>query len=259
MSLGVTYSPYNEDNSCKSSSQVSQDLSMLSSYGVIRLYGVDCDQVANVASASSSAGLILGIFDLSSIQQAVSTMKSGLKGDWSRVHAVSVGNELVNTGAASAEQVIAAIGTARSALQGAGYSGPVVTVDTMTAMAAHPELCQASDFCAINCHAFFDGNTLPQDAGKFVSDWASKISKLAGSGKKTVVTESGWPTRGGSNGVAIAGQSEHDTAIASLKQAFSGGDLLLYSAFNTLWKQDSGSTYGCEKYWGLMGNSPSGQ
>ena len=259
-SSGVAYSPYNEDNSCKSSSQVSQDLSMVNGYSVIRLYGTDCNQIGNVVSALKSKPgiqLFLGIFDINSIPSEVSTMQSALGGDWSLVRAVSVGNELVNTGAASPGQVTSAIGTARSALRGAGYSGPVVTVDTMMAMSQHPELCEASDFCAINCHAFFDPNTLASNAGSFVHDWAQKISQAAG-GKPTVVTESGWPTQGGSNGMAIAGQEEHAQAIASLKGAFSGGtNLILYSAFNTLWKQERGNTFGCEKYWGLLGNSPS--
>lgn len=255
---GVTYSPYNADNSCKSNSQVSHDLSMVNGYSVIRLYGTDCDQVAKVVSAvkGKSVRLFLGIFDINSISESVSAMKSGLNGDWSLVEAVSVGNELVNRGAASVGQVTAAIGTARAALQQAGYSGPVVTVDTMMAVKAHPELCQASDFCAINCHAFFDGTTLPADAGPFVAKWAKQISQAAG-GKRTVVTESGWPTRGGSNGVAIAGPDQHGMAVKSLQGAFASGDLILYSAFNDLWKQDSGSTFGCEKYWGLLGNAPS--
>lgn len=62
------------------------------------------------------------------------------------------------------------------------------------------ELCTASDFCAINCHAFFDGNTLPEDAGQFVQNWAKQISEAAG-GKTTIVTESGWPHQGDPNNV----------------------------------------------------------
>lgn len=44
----------------------------------------------------------------------------------------SVGNELVNTGKASASQVVAAIATAKAALKAAGFNGPVTTVDTMS-------------------------------------------------------------------------------------------------------------------------------
>ena len=44
----------------------------------------------------------------------------------------SVGNELVNTGKASASQVVAAIASAKTTLKAAGYDGPVATVDTMS-------------------------------------------------------------------------------------------------------------------------------
>lgn len=44
----------------------------------------------------------------------------------------SVGNELVNTGKASASQVVAAIGTAKAALKAQGYNGPITTIDAMS-------------------------------------------------------------------------------------------------------------------------------
>ncbi|KAL2045516.1 hypothetical protein N7G274_001944 [Stereocaulon virgatum] len=256
-SSAISYTPYNADNSCKSASQVAADLHDVSSYQVIRLYGTDCNQIANVVAATKgSVHLFLGIFDINSIPSEVSIIKSAVNGNWGIVNTVSVGNELVNSGKASASQVIAAIGTARSALQQAGYNGPVVTVDTMMAMKNNIGLCTASSFCAINCHAFFDGNTLPSGAGEFVKNWAQQISEAAG-GKMTVVTESGWPTQGDPNGQAVPSQENHQAAIASLKSAFEGGtNLVLYGMYNDLWKKDGPSTFGAEKYWGIYGNAP---
>ncbi|KAL6721147.1 Cell surface mannoprotein mp65 [Lecanora helva] len=290
---GISYSPYNADNSCKSTQQVSKDLQQqASNHEVIRLYGTDCNQVSNVIAATKGAvKLFLGIFDINSIPNEVQTISSAISGNWGLVSAVSVGNELVNSGKASAGQVTAAIGTARSALKAAGYSGPVTTVDTMIAMKSNPMLCSASDFCAINCHAFFDGNVLPEGAGDFVKKWAQQVSDAAG-GKMVVVTESGWPTQGGTNKKAIASQEAHTAAISSLKSAFGGGtNLILYGMYNDAWKEDSATTFGsvppafgllccgacpivklmtitikmmtdfrrcrCERYWGLYGNAPS--
>ena len=127
----------------------------------------------------------------------------------------------------------------------------------MIAMKNNIELCTASDFCAINCHAFFDGSTPASGAGAFVKNWAEQISQLAG-GKKTIITESGWPTQGDPNGVAVPSQEEHGVAIQSLKSSFGGGgeDLVLYGMYNDLWKKDSGSTFGAERYWGIYGNAP---
>ena len=171
----ISYTPYNSDNSCKTTQQVATDLGHVTDYEVLRLYGTDCNQIANVLAATKGkVQLFLGIFDINSISDEVKTMSSALNGNWGIVNAVNVGNELINSGTASAGQVTAAIGTARAALKAAGYSGPVVTVDTMIAMKNNPSLCQASDFCAINCHAFFDGKTLPSGAGQFVKDWAQQ-------------------------------------------------------------------------------------
>jgi len=234
-SSAISYTPYNADNSCKSTQQVATDLQQATPYEVIRLYGTDCNQVANVIAATNGkVNLFLGIFDINSTQSEVSIISSAVKGKWNLVNTVSVGNEMVNSGSASAGQVVGAIGTAKAALKAAGYSGPVVTVDTMMAMKNNIELCTASDFCAINCHAFFDGNTLPHGAGDFVKNWAQQISQAAG-GKTTVITESGWPTQGSTNNKAVPSQENHETAISSLKASFGGGtNLVLYGMVSVL-------------------------
>ena len=242
----ISYTPYNADNSCKSTAQVAKDLQQpASSYEVIRLYGTDCNQVANVIAATKgNVKLFLGIFDINAIQQEIQTISSAVNGNWALVNAVSVGNELVNSGKASVGQVTSAIGTARSALKSAGYNGPVTTADTMIAMKNNPALCTASDFCAINCHAFFDGNVLPEGAGDFVKNWAQQVSEAAG-GKTVIVSESGWPTQGGTNNKAVASQEAHTAAISSLKSAFGGGtNLVLYGMYNDAWKKDSAATFG---------------
>ena len=73
----VAYSPYNADQSCKSTSQVTADFQKITNYEVVRLYGTDCNQISNVVAAThSSVKLILGIFDINSIQSEVQTMSS---------------------------------------------------------------------------------------------------------------------------------------------------------------------------------------
>lgn len=256
-SSGVSYSPYNEDNSCKSSSQVSQDLAAISGFSVIRLYGTDCDQIANVLAATKGKGisLFLGIYDITQVSSECQKISDAVHGDWSLVNTISVGNELVNQGKASVGQVTAAISQARGALKASGYNGPVVTVDTMVAMKANPELCTASDYCAINCHAFFDGNVLPDGAGDFVQMWANMVSSAAG-GKTVVITESGWPTQGSPNNKAFPSKENQSAAIASIQKVL-GKNVIQYNAYNDLWKKDSGSTFGAERYWGIYGNAPS--
>jgi exo-beta-1,3-glucanase (GH17 family) len=256
---GVTYSPYKGDGNCKTADEVDNDFALFSKdYGVVRLYGVDCNQVVTVSKAAKKYGnkLLLGIFDINNVDSAIATMAAGLDHDWSMVDTVSVGNELVNNGGATVAQSIAALGKARTDLRAAGYQGPVVIVDTFVAVLAHPELCNESDYCAVNIHPFFDPNTGAPDAGSFVSSIIKNIrSKLSDQNKRIVVTETGWPWQGEANGAAIPGLDHQSTAISSIKGAFSSNaaDVFLFTAFNDLWKKAEEGTFMAEQFWGMGG------
>ncbi|KAI1454638.1 glycoside hydrolase family 17 protein [Annulohypoxylon moriforme] len=261
---GVTYSPYKGSGGCKSASEVDADFALIAKdYGVMRLYGVDCNQVATAYAAAKKYGnkLFLGIYDISSVEQSVSTMAAGVKNDWSIVDTVSVGNELVNNGGATVDQSLSALSQARSALRAAGYQGPVVIVDTFVAMLSHPELCDQSDYCAVNVHPFFDPNTGPHQAGSFITSTVSKIrSKLSDPSKRIVVTETGWPWQGEANGAAVPGMNQQSTALSSIKNAYSdsASDLILFTAFNDMWKKPEAGTFMAEQFWGMGGRySPS--
>ena len=194
---GVCYAPYRGDHNCKTASQISDDFSRLKgSYSLVRIYGTDCDQVPNVYQAAKSIGvkLFLGIWDLSQVQAEAQKIISGINGDWDIVHTVSVGNELVNNGQATVSQVVSAIQQARQILRAAGYKGPVVTVDTFVAAEANPQLCDASDYCAVNAHAFFDSTISAPQAGKWLLNTVANLKSKTS--KNIVITESGWPTQG---------------------------------------------------------------
>ncbi|KAI4592465.1 hypothetical protein KJ359_011162 [Pestalotiopsis sp. 9143b] len=256
---GVTYSPYTGTGACKTASQVDADFGIFAAdHGVVRLYGVDCDQVASAYAAAKKYGnkLFLGIFDIDSVDAAVATMASGINNDWSTVDTVSVGNELVNNGAKSPAQVIAAVKQARSGLRSAGYQGPVVTVDTFVAAINHPELCDESDYCAVNVHPFFDPNTGADQAGPFVTTQLGNIrSKMADSSKRIVVTETGWPWKGEANGAAVPSTDNQATAFTSIKGSFTSNpaDCIFFTAFNDLWKKAAPATFMAEQYWGMGG------
>ena len=205
------------------------------------------------ATQGKNTKIFQGIFDITQIPNEVKIISSAVNGDWSLINTVNVGNELVQ-GGTDPNAVISAIGTARSALSSAGYNGPVVAVDTMVAMNNTIGLCKASDYCAINCHPFFDTHTAANGAGDFVQMWVDSISKQAG--KTVVVTETGWPTGGDSHDLAVPSKENQDAAIASLKSAMPE-NLILFSAFNTPWKKDGYGTYGAEKFWGILGAAPS--
>ncbi|KAF2169624.1 glycoside hydrolase family 17 protein [Zasmidium cellare ATCC 36951] len=249
---GITYSPYVAGGGCKSQDQVKSDIEKISGYDLIRLYGVDCEQVTNVLAAAKPKGikLFVGIFDVTNAGKEAQTLIDAVNGDWSSIDTVSVGNEWVNGGKGSADQVVSAINSVRGQLKSAGYSGNVVTVDTFVAMIANPSLCEASDYAAANCHAFFDGGKTAQEAGSFVKDQAERVKQACG-GKRTVITESGWPWQGETNGAAVPSRENQQAALSGLKENFDK-DIILYTAFDDMWKSDFAGSFNCEKYWGFL-------
>ena len=255
---GVSYSPYKANQDCKSQADINQDFSEFAhNYGLVRIYGTDCNQVPMVHMAAKNHGLkmFLGVYNINQVPEETHDIISGLNGDWSRVHTISIGNELVNNGQASPSEVINAMSQARSILRAAGYGGPVVAVDTFTAAENHPELCNESDYCAVNAHPFFDPTATAPEAGKWLDGTIKRLQTAMGSSKRVVITETGWPTDGVANGLAVPSLANQKAALASIHAAFRShpGDLILFSAFNDLWKTKSMATFDTDQYWGIDG------
>ncbi|KAK2874966.1 hypothetical protein FQN49_001899 [Arthroderma sp. PD_2] len=253
--FGICYAPYAADGKCKSQDQVYADFAKLHDYGIIRSYGVDCNQIAMMLNAAKryNKKVMLGLFTIQQVGADLNVFIAAAKDNWSHIFAVVIGNEVVNTGKASAHDLAGAVHFSRAILRSKGYTGPVVAVDTVNAMTAHPEICEASDFCAVNIHPFFDPHTSAAEAGKFVRDQAKAVSNAVHGSKRVIVTETGWPHNGNHNGEAIPSRENQHTAVASLKKAYHGsnGELFLFSAFDDPWKKDGPNTFGAEKFWGI--------
>lgn len=221
----------------------------------MRIYGIDCDQAKTVTNAARENDMMVfaGLYDIDNIEADLQKIIDAANGDWSTFHTVSVGNELVNRGSKSPAEVVSTVNTARSILRQAGYQGPVVTVDTFNQIIAHPELCYESDYCAANCHAFFDSNQTPENAGPYVLEQVRHISEATKDGKPVIITETGWPSAGEPNGDAVPSRQNQMIAFKSLRGSFPDGGLVFFSAFDDQWKQDNAWTFGTEKHWGLYG------
>ena len=75
----------------------------------------------NVLSAMESIGislsLFLGLDELSTANSQAETLISAVKGDWSKVITISVGNEPVNSGQATPATVLGTTSSVRSQLR----------------------------------------------------------------------------------------------------------------------------------------------
>lgn len=252
---GITYSPYLDNGDCKSTEQVAGDFESINGYDFVRSYGVDCNQVATILAACKSKNmkLFLGVYDITQVTSEVNSIITTIGDDWDFVDTIAIGNEGVNDGTYTVEAVVAAISTARGLLSATGFAGKVVTVDTFVATIANPQLCEASDYAAVNCHPFFDGGVAAANAGPWLLEQMERVSSACSS-KNTWITETGWPTKGDTNGDAVPGESEQQAAISSMKETVSS-NIIFFNAFNDYWKSDNSGTYGCEKYWGMYGSS----
>jgi exo-beta-1,3-glucanase (GH17 family) len=262
--FGLTYSPYNSDGTCKSAAQVLVDFDNFGgAFATVRTYGIDCNTVPNMLAAVKAHGMKLfqGIFDINNIEASVRTIVGAVGGDWSDIHTISVGNELVNSGQASAGAVVNAMNTARGLLRAAGYNGPVVTCDTLVATLANPSLCDNADYCAVNSHPFFDPNTEASQAGNFLTAQLGGLKNvLANRAQDIVITETGWPSKGDANGAAVPSTSNQATAIAAIKSAFASNPagVVLFNPYNMHWKVSNANQFNAESWWGFLGECPSG-
>lgn len=240
-------------NGCKSQSEMNSEFGFLSGqgYSKIRFYDIGCDlSVATAAAAAAGMSVTLGLNTINNLSGDLGTLTGMIKGNWGPVDTVVIGNEVVNQGG-DPNAVAGAVNTARGILQTAGFTKNVVTVDTYIAHQNNPQLCAASDYCAVNCHAFFDANTEASQAGTFVK---TAISKIQNNGKAIIVTESGWPYQGSANGAAVPSVANQQTAIASLKSAFGGnpGGLFLFQAYDASYKPPG--QFGVEPFFGIYGH-----
>jgi len=186
---GIVYSPYNADGTCKDTPSFLSDTSKLGGFSFLRLYGIDCNQVPNGIAAAKQYGfqLFLGIHNVPDCENEIKQLITMVGSDWPLVHTVAVGNEVVNSGQMGAADVVSKVNSARSLLRAAGYTGPVVTADTFVAIMANPSLCEASDYVAANCHAFFDGKVAASAAGDFLKTQSENVKNACG-GKKVLIT-----------------------------------------------------------------------
>ena len=218
------------------------------------MYDTDCSGLqAIVPELQGNQKIFIGIYNIDNIASSVSIIKSVFNGDFSKVYAVSVGNELVNSGAKSVSDVSSAVQSAKSQLKNIGYNGDVVTVDTLVATENNTGLCSASDFIAVNCHPYWDGHVDPSNCGPWIKQQLSDLSSTCNNNKKIVVTETGWPTQGSTYINAVPSKSNQDKCIQSIIDTL-GSQAILFTTYNDYWK--SPGSQGVEQYWGIFGDSP---
>ncbi|KAL3231698.1 putative family 17 glucosidase SCW11 [Nakaseomyces bracarensis] len=259
----MAYSPYNNDGSCKTAEQVLPDLQLLKSKGInqIRMYGTDCNSLQTVLPQAKSLGISVnqGLWITSAgvnsidipVQQLISY---GQTNGWDVFAYITIGNEAVISNYCSVSDLISKIGSVKSQLQAAGYTGQLTTSEPPVTFEEHPELCTSSgiDFVGINPHAYFDVNSNAESAGSFVKGQIELIQQVCGTGN-VVVTETGYPSAGIQNGGNIPSKANQLLAIQKILEA-TNQQVTLLACFDDYWKAPG--PYGIEQHFGILDNLP---
>jgi exo-beta-1,3-glucanase (GH17 family) len=143
------------------------------------------------------------------------------------------GNESVFQGHLSASELVSFIQSATQKLRAAGYTGIISTAETVGVYQQHPSICDVIDNVHANVHPFYDPNTCSSEAGTFVVSQRKSVADLCG--KPVVVSETGWPSSGGSNYNAVASPSDQEIAVSAIHDA-TGGDVIFFSYSDDAWK-----------------------
>lgn len=252
-SWAITYSPYNDDQTCKSKDQVTADIKDIAAAGFknIRLYSSDCGSLDTVIPACKTyeIKIIFGIFIRDTSCRADEDYERIAKwGEWEHVAMFVVGNEALFQGFCQADQFASYIGEIKQKLRDSGYQGPVTTTEPLNILEQHYQvLCPVMDVVSINCHPYFNPDVTADQAGPFLNSQLKRAEELCG--KTGYVLEAGWPNAGNSNGKAIASPDAQKTAFNSLLESCPTERICLFTWRNDKWKQPGGfnveQNFGC--------------
>lgn len=254
----VTYTGYTHDTgACMTADEVKEELEniQLNGFHALRMYSTDCNQLETVATQAIAMGLrvILGVYigseGTSSGNSQVSEIVSwGQANNWNGVEFILLDNEAVSDGYCTAAELASFVSSAKSTIQGAGYTGDFSIAEPLDIWQADGStLCSVVDFASANLQAFFNSDTTADDAGSFIASEVELLKQIC-STETVFVSECGWPTAGDSNGAAIPGVSEQKAALDGIRSSV-GSIVAQFSYKNDAWK--SPGDYNVEQYWGV--------
>ncbi len=161
------------------------------------------------------------------------------------VDIAAVGNEVLYRGDLTEGQLLAYIDEVKKNLpdMDVGY------VDAYYEFRDHPAITEACDVILANCYPYWEGCQFEYSLiyMKQMYQQAVDVAK----GKKVIITETGWPSEGGSLRGAVAGM-ENSLQYFINAQQWSLNDnieMFYFSSFDESWKVEAEGGVGA--YWGL--------
>jgi exo-beta-1,3-glucanase (GH17 family) len=165
--------------------------------------------------------------------------------DQGLVDLAAVGNEVLYRDDLHEEQLLGYLAEAKERIPHI----PVGYVDAYYEFVQRPALTEACDVIFSNCYPFWEGTHFDQSLGHLNAMYHQ--AKAAASGKKVIVSETGWPGQGQSLGGALPGsQNAMKYFINACLWAMNNDvELFYFSSFDEDWKVSSEGDVGA--HWGI--------
>jgi len=126
---------------------------------------------------------------------------------------------------------------------------PVTTAEPWNVWLANPSLADSVDYIMIHVHPYWEGVSVDNAPDYVIQRWNEV--RQAFPGKKVVIGETGWPTRGAANGQAVPSEENQRKFIVEFDKLAraNGADYFIFDAFDEKWKEQYGGQV--EGSWGL--------
>jgi exo-beta-1,3-glucanase (GH17 family) len=161
------------------------------------------------------------------------------------VDIAAVGNEVMYRKELTEEQLLEYIYRVKEALPNI----PVGYVDAYYEFSHRPKITEACDVILSNCYPYWEGCSI-EDSLNHMQQMFGQATD-AGQGKKVIITETGWPSEGGSLKGAVSSKENAMRYFinAQMWSANANVDLFYFSSFDESWKVGDEGDVGA--YWGL--------
>ena len=161
------------------------------------------------------------------------------------VDIAAVGNEVMYRGDLTEGQLLEYINRVKEALPNI----PVGYVDAYYEFSHRPRITEVCDVILTNCYPYWEGCPIEHSLNHMISMFNS--AKDAGQGKRVIITETGWPSEGGSLKGAIATNENAMRYFIETQNWCKNNNIeaFYFSSFDESWKVGPEGAVGA--YWGL--------
>lgn len=250
---GISFSPYldGQDPSVKSQiteEQIAERLEIIRPYTKwVRSFSCTCgnEEVPRIAHEKGLKTMVGAWLDNDKenneleIENAIRLAQEG------HVDLLAIGNEVLLREDLEVEELLGYITRVKEAVPHV----PVGYVDAYYMFVNYPEIVDACDVLFANCYPFWEHCAL--DISVEYMNKMYQLVKENANGKRIIISETGWPTKGEQYGAAIP---SYDNAMRYFINTMNWAnqnniELFYFSSFDEVWKINHEGEYGA--YWGV--------